>query len=339
MSPEQALGQSDLDLRTDLYAFGAMLFQMVTGAPPYEGNSSQEIVGKHLAEPVPTPVDRNAAVPRWLSDVIVRCLAKRREDRYQTAATTRAALEVGRASGPQQVERASAVAERIRGEAPTAQLPVSGERAAAPPAPTRKGSRFGIIATVGVAVAAVLFFGARVARPAVTFTNQLAVPVHLTWGARAERVVEPGETVRQRVRRGAAIELQWHLGRPLSAEGWTMGEEIAGTPVAATADGPTAIVADARGTVVPAFAPLITNATGGPLQVSVNVGSAAELSCHCAVPDGAVHGVVGYYRLFQNSSVRVTAPDGRSAEFADLGAKVDPISGTVGLRFEAKDLR
>src|SRR4029077_11995290 len=74
-------------------------FQVVTGAPPYDGKSSAEIVGKHMAEPAPEASDVNRKIPRWMSDVILRCLAKKPADRFQTADEVLAALQVGRASG------------------------------------------------------------------------------------------------------------------------------------------------------------------------------------------------------------------------------------------------
>src|SRR6185436_17923827 len=119
MSPEQALGQSDLDGRSDLYAFGAMLFQVVTGTPPYDGKSSAEIVGKHLADQAPVASDVNRKIPRWMSDVILRCLAKKPDDRYQTADEVLAALQVGRASGSGRLVGAATMERKVHGRRPS----------------------------------------------------------------------------------------------------------------------------------------------------------------------------------------------------------------------------
>ena len=134
MAPEQALGQGNLDHRADLYSTGAVLYQMVIGAPPYEGSSSQEIVGKHIAEPVPRPSSHNAQIPHWLSEVIVRLLAKRPEDRFQSAAAVLAALKEGGISGKQTAVSGDSLARRIESDEKTAVIP-SKERLVAAPTP------------------------------------------------------------------------------------------------------------------------------------------------------------------------------------------------------------
>src|SRR3989454_9175611 len=91
-----------------------MLFQMVTGAPPYDGNSSAEIVGKHLADPIPVASDVNARIPRWLSDTIVKCLAKQPDWRFQTADDVLATLARGRASGSAKLVGAATVERQVR---------------------------------------------------------------------------------------------------------------------------------------------------------------------------------------------------------------------------------
>ena len=92
MSPEQALG-GELDGRSDLYSFGAMLFEAVTGEKPFDGETTQEIIGQHLGDQVREPVHIDEHIPLWLSDAIVKCLEKHPDDRFQTAAEALQALE------------------------------------------------------------------------------------------------------------------------------------------------------------------------------------------------------------------------------------------------------
>ena len=91
MSPEQALGDT-LDARSDLYSFGAMMFEMVTGEKPFDGKTSQEVVTQHIADPVREPTDVDAGIPLWISDIIVRCLEKKPADRFQSASDILQAL-------------------------------------------------------------------------------------------------------------------------------------------------------------------------------------------------------------------------------------------------------
>jgi serine/threonine protein kinase len=85
MAPEQAEGR-DIDLRVDIYALGAILFEMVTGRVPFEGATPLSIVLKHRSEPPADPQTLNTQISTGLSRVILKCLAKSRDDRYASAA-------------------------------------------------------------------------------------------------------------------------------------------------------------------------------------------------------------------------------------------------------------
>ncbi len=92
MSPEQVRAK-ELDVRTDLFSYGATLYEMATAKPPFDGGSAGEICGSILhEEPVP-PSRINAQVPQTLEAVILKALEKDRGLRYQHAAEIRADLQ------------------------------------------------------------------------------------------------------------------------------------------------------------------------------------------------------------------------------------------------------
>jgi len=128
MSPEQAKGM-ELDSRTDLFSFGAVLYEIATGRQPFEGNTSAMIFHAILAEE-PAPATKwNPKLPSGIEDIIGRALEKDRELRYQSASGIVADLKRVRRDLD------------MRGSAsPSAKAPMAAPAPAAGPAKTEKGS-------------------------------------------------------------------------------------------------------------------------------------------------------------------------------------------------------
>jgi tetratricopeptide (TPR) repeat protein len=106
MAPEQAMGEPTTDSRADLYALGAVAYEMLTGRAPFTGTTAQMVIAAHLAEP-PDPVRRHrSAVPPALEALVMRLLEKHPADRVQTAAEVVRLLEAVTVSGATSATRA-----------------------------------------------------------------------------------------------------------------------------------------------------------------------------------------------------------------------------------------
>ncbi|OGO28026.1 MAG: hypothetical protein A2Z16_06635 [Chloroflexi bacterium RBG_16_54_18] len=92
MAPEQILGQK-ADHRADIYSTGVMLFEMLAGRAPFEGDSAVSMMKMHLNDPVPDLQELGVQVPANLTAITIRALEKERERRYQTAGEMANALK------------------------------------------------------------------------------------------------------------------------------------------------------------------------------------------------------------------------------------------------------
>jgi eukaryotic-like serine/threonine-protein kinase len=99
LSPEQARGEA-VDARSDVYSTGCLLYELLTGHPPFQGDSPVAVAYQHVRESAPVPSSVNAMVPREADSIVMKALAKNPLNRYQTAAEMRADLQHALANQP-----------------------------------------------------------------------------------------------------------------------------------------------------------------------------------------------------------------------------------------------
>jgi len=153
LSPEQAKGER-VDRRSDLYSLGCVLYELLTGAPPFAGDSAMAVAMKHVQQSPRIPSEKNRDITPQMDAVVMKALAKNPDNRYQTAGELREDLERLRrgeavsatpilsASNPTQVIHRHPAAEE-----PTATLP---------PGEEEGGRRWWVVALVVLAILAVL---------------------------------------------------------------------------------------------------------------------------------------------------------------------------------------
>jgi hypothetical protein len=124
MSPEQMRSTKDADTLSDVWALGAILFQLVTGRPPYEGETIPELCAKLFTEDAPPPSTVRQGLPASLDVVLHRALARDPARRYQNVAEFGAALIEFAPHGRVHVERARRVLQAAEGRRPSSVAPL-----------------------------------------------------------------------------------------------------------------------------------------------------------------------------------------------------------------------
>ena len=112
MSPEQAMGERNLDARTDVYALGCVLYEMLTGEPPFSGPTAQAIIAKVMTEKPTAPSATRDTVPEAVEEAVLTALAKLPVDRFASAAEFAAALSDGQTATRSTARRAALVTDR-----------------------------------------------------------------------------------------------------------------------------------------------------------------------------------------------------------------------------------
>src|SRR3954453_23895180 len=132
LSPEQARGES-VDARSDVYSTGCLLYELVTGVPPFQGDSPVAVAYQHVRENPVVPSARNPELPRVLDSIVMKSLAKNQLNRYQSAGDMRQDLQRALADQPVNAETVMTDAERTQFIARTPPPPIPLQRDDYPP--------------------------------------------------------------------------------------------------------------------------------------------------------------------------------------------------------------
>jgi beta-lactam-binding protein with PASTA domain/tRNA A-37 threonylcarbamoyl transferase component Bud32 len=153
LSPEQAKGER-VDRRSDLYSLGCVLYELLTGAPPFAGDSAMAVAMKHVQQSPRVPSEKNRDITPQMDAVVMKALAKNPDNRYQTAGELREDLE--------RLRRGEAVSATpiLAASNPTQVVhrqPAAGEPTATlPPGEEEGGRRWWVVALVVLAILALL---------------------------------------------------------------------------------------------------------------------------------------------------------------------------------------
>jgi len=99
MAPEQAAGDPDVDHRADIYAFGCMAYELLTGQPPFHGRTPQRVLVAHMGEPPQPVTELRPDTPPVLADLVMYCLAKEAAARPASAAEVMRVLDSVNSAG------------------------------------------------------------------------------------------------------------------------------------------------------------------------------------------------------------------------------------------------
>ena len=160
LSPEQARGEV-VDARSDLYSAGCLLYELLTGRPPFQGENAVSVAYQHVSEnPVP-PSQMDPAVPPALDALVMKSLAKNAQDRYQTANEFKADVDRALQGLPVTGAIPSVRATIPAAAATTASIPPVGSPSSAPASSSKRSpwAWLGVTVLVLAVAAAALFIG------------------------------------------------------------------------------------------------------------------------------------------------------------------------------------